>query len=379
MHVIDSHPAADTLVVGGGIIGLSLAYELAGRGQLVTVVERDACGRAASWAGVGILPPVAQREINEPLEQLRSLSHRMLAEWAVRLQSETGIDTGWRICGGIYLATTAGEAATLAAHRAWWDELAIRATAWTHEELAQHEPYLAALAHSGRLRAIWWLPDECQLRTPRYVRALATACRQRGVSIIEQCAVTGIDRDADQAVGVTTTNGPLRAKNICVTAGPWTRQLLEPLGAAIGVLPIRGQIVMFRPQSLLLSSIVNEGHRYLVPRVDGRILVGSNEEEVGFVCETTDEVLSELREWACRILPELQEAPIESSWAGLRPGSFDSYPYIGPMPDCPNLYVAAGHYRAGIHLSAGTAVLLADLITTGRSAMDAAPFRPGRG
>src|SRR5688572_4740492 len=100
----------DTLVVGGGIIGLSLAYELSARGQVVTLLERDTCGRAASWAGVGILPPVATRGIDDdPLEQLRSLSHRLLAEWAVQLKSETGIDTGWRACGGIYLATTPAE------------------------------------------------------------------------------------------------------------------------------------------------------------------------------------------------------------------------------------------------------------------------------
>ena len=379
MLVSDGAEPADTLIVGGGIIGLSLAYELTLRGQVVTLVERDACGRAASWAGVGILPPVAERQIDDPLEQLRSLSHRMLAEWAERLREETDIDTGWRRCGGIYLATTAAEAATLAANQLWWHELGIEACPWTPAQLTAHEPNLAPIAQSDNLRAIWWLPGECQLRTPHYVRALITACRQRGVNIIEHCPVERIDCTGNSSCTVQTPQGPMTASNMCVAAGPWTRQLLQPLGLLTGVLPIRGQIVLFRPDRHLLSSVVNEGHRYLVPRADGRVLVGSNEEEVGFVCETTDDVLSELARWARRIVPALANAPIEKSWAGLRPGSFDSFPYIGALPDCPNLYVAAGHYRAGIHLSCGTAAVLADLMTGVSARMELSAFRPGRG
>lgn len=371
---------ADTLIIGGGVIGLSLAYELVSRGQVVTIVERDTCGRAASWAGVGILPPPATRGCEkDPLEQLRMLSHRLLAQWAEPLQAETGIDTGWRRCGGIYLATTPAEAATLAANQFWWGEMGIEAHAWSHNDLTAREPALGRFAESGLLQAIWWLPEECQLRTPHHVRALEVACRQRGVSIVEHCPVTAIEQTGGRVAAVVTPHGHLFADNICVTAGPWTRQLLEPLGVTTGILPIRGQIVLFHPTKRLFTSIVNEGHRYLVPRDDGRVLVGSNEEEVGFQCETTPDIIAELCSWAYRIMPELRDAPIERSWAGLRPGSFDSYPYIGTLPDCSNLYVAAGHYRAGIHLSAGTAQLVAELITTGRSSIDLFPFRPGRG
>ncbi|MGN6547335.1 MAG: glycine oxidase ThiO [Aureliella sp.] len=380
MPLAPSDRTADTLIIGGGIIGLSLAYELSSRGQVVTVLERDTCGRAASWAGVGILPPTATRGCeNDPLEQLRSLSHRLLKEWGERLGEETGIDTGWRPCGGIYLATTPAEAATLAANKLWWDELGIEAHRWNSNDLVEHEPALSALAHSDALRAVWWLPGECQLRTPHHVRALAVACRQRGVSIIEQCPVTAIEQSAGRAVAVQTPTGRLAARNICITAGPWTRQLLEPLGATSGILPVRGQIVLFHPPERWLTSIVNEGHRYLVTRDDGRVLVGSNEEEVGFQCETTPETIAELCAWAYGVMPALRETPIERTWAGLRPASFDSYPYIGALPGCPNLYVAAGHYRAGIHLSCGTAEVVADLITSGKTSIDLFPFRPGRG
>ncbi|MCC6509699.1 MAG: glycine oxidase ThiO [Pirellulaceae bacterium] len=375
----ESSCLSDTLIIGGGIIGLSLAWELAGRGLSVRVLDSQACGSAASWAGVGILPPVATREVNDPLEQLRSLSHSLLAQWATELTELTGIDTGYRTCGGVYVATTLGEAAMLAASRSWWEELGIDAVAWSAEQLRLNEPALASLAESGRLKAIWSLPGECQLRTPWYVRALAAACKLRGVDIVEDCPANQLVMRDDRITGVETTSGCFKADKYCLTAGPWTSALLESIGVASGILPVRGQVMLFHPHQRLLTRIINEGHRYLVSRDDGRILVGSNEEEVGFQCETTDEILEELRAWAIGLLPELAQANLERAWAGLRPGSFDSYPYIGGLPTCRNAFVAAGHFRAGIHLSAGTARVLADLITTGRSTIDLSPFRAARG
>ena len=374
----------DTLVIGGGIVGLSIAWDLACRGQSVAVLEKHRCGAAASWAGVGILPPVAVRHVLDPLEQLRALSHRLLAQWSIELQELTGIDVGYRSCGGVYVATSPGEAALLAASHTWWDELGIEAVPWSPQQLIDHEPALAQLAQSHRLKAIWHLPGECQLRTPHYVRALSAACRLRGVEILEQTEVESIEQLDDQVRVLASSPDVAEgmsyvARQCCVTAGPWTSQLLEQLGISCGILPIRGQVIAFHPDHKMLSRIINEGHRYFVPRDDGRLLVGSNEEETGFVCETSPEILEELRQWAVGMLPQLADEPIEQAWAGLRPASYDSYPYIGRLPRHPNIYVASGHFRAGIHLSAGTAQVLAELITTGRSSIDLAPFRPARG
>lgn len=382
MHNGGPHP--ETVVIGGGIIGLSIAWELAQRGQSVTLLESNECGRAASWAGVGILPPVAVQQVNDPLEQLRTLSHGLLAEWSDQLQSLTGIEVGYQKCGGVYVATSLGEAALLAASHTWWDELGIQSEAWTAEQLVAHEPALAELAASSRLKAIWHLPGECQLRTPRYVQALLAACRLSGVNIIEHAEVNSIEQLSGQVrVRAIMANDPdghyFMANQCCVTAGPWTSQLLERLGISTGILPIRGQVIVFHPPNKMLSRIINEGHRYIVPRADGRLLVGSNEEEVGYVCETTDEVLAELREWAVGMMPELDSVPIEHAWAGLRPASYDSFPYIGRLPNHPNITIASGHFRAGIHLSAGTARVIAELITEGRTSLDLKPFRPGRG
>lgn len=388
VHPDESSPSVDStldvVVVGGGIVGLSIAWELATRGRSVTVLEANQCGQAASWAGVGILPPVAIHQVNDPLEQLRSLSHQLLAEWSTQLETITGIDVGYRQCGGVYVAISPGEAALLSASHAWWNELGIEAVRWTSDQLRTHEPALTQLADSSRLKAIWHLPGECQLRTPRYVQALLAACRQSGVNIVERARVQAIEQQERHVrIAVAGNNEQdaqcFTAANCCLTAGPWTSQLLDQLDISSGILPIRGQVLLFHPPERLLTRIINEGNRYLVPRDDGRLLVGSNEEEVGFVCETTPEIVAELRQWAIGMVPVLEEVPIEHAWAGLRPAAYDSYPYIGRLPDHPNIYVASGHYRAGIHLSAGTARVLGELITEGRTSIDLSPFRPGRG
>ena len=379
MHSFHQTIGHEILILGGGIIGLSLAYELSMLGQSVIVIERESVGRAASWAGVGILPPAASTAVDDPLEQLRALSHRLHAEWAVRLRSETGLDNGWRASGGVYLATSRGEAATLAANQLWWQELGIRAERWSGQDLIHHEPKLTPLARSPQLQSVWWLPDECQVRPPHHMRALQQACIQRGVRFLEHCPVQQIEPQGHTGVRLQTAHGVIEGQRLCITAGPWTRGLLEPLRVSTGILPIRGQVILYHPETRWLHSVINEGHRYLVPRDDGRILVGSNEEEVGFVCEGNQRAIEELHAWACSILPELSSVTIEKSWAGLRPGSFDSYPYIGRLSTYPQIFVAAGHYRAGIHLSCGTASVLAELMLHGQASIDLQSFRPGRG
>lgn len=379
MQRLNQTLGGENVIVGGGIIGLSLAYQLAMLGQSVIVLDRERAGRAASWAGVGILPPAASVAVEDPLEQLRALSHRLHAEWAARLRAETGLDNGWRACGGLYVATSRGEAATLAANELWWRELGIRADRWSTEDLLRHEPRLTQLAHAAHLQAVWWLPDECQLRPPHHTRALHRACTQRGVQIVEHCPVQSIEPLHSGRVRLLTAQGELEAQRVCITAGPWTRGLLEPLHLTSGILPIRGQVILFHPAERWLQSVINEGHRYLVPRDDGRILVGSNEEEVGFDCQDNQQAIEELRAWACSILPELSAVPIEKTWAGLRPASFDGYPYIGRLPNYPQVFVAAGHFRAGIHLSCGSASVLAELMLHGQASIDLNCFRPGRG
>ncbi len=379
---------ASTIIVGGGVIGLSLAWELAGRGHRVTVLEAAQVGKSASWAGAGILPPTAQHGTDDPYERFRRMSHDLHPLWAERLRTLTGIDNGYSRCGGVYLASTSAEVATLAANRWWWDEHGIEHQAWTMEQLLQHEPALMAgraasdapsAAGQTAIRSAWFLPDECQLRNPHHLQALEAACRQSGVELIEQTAATRFESTSSGDVQVFTQRGDYQADQVCICSGAWARGMLEELGQASGIMPVRGQIVLYGCDRPLLNSVVNEGHRYLVARRDGRLLAGSIEEEVGYVVETTEQGLSQIRTWAEGILPQLKDQPIEKTWAGLRPGSYDSFPYMGRVPGHEQLYLSAGHFRSGIHLSCASAVLMANEMEGIANPIDLHPFRVGRG
>jgi len=374
-----TQPSSDCVIIGGGVIGLSVAYELAGRGLRVQVLDQADVGRGASWAGAGILPPCPTRGAVDPLDQLRALSHPLHAEWALDLKNLTGIDTGYKRCGGLYIARSAAESATLSAQQHLWNEHGIEAELWTREEACKHEPNLSTLLGGQSVKAIWYLPDECQIRNPWHLQALAAACRNRGVEIQEHVAVESVKPVGDEFVEVVTRDRSFKATRACICSGAWSRLLLDHMDIPTGIMPIRGQMVLYNTDKCLLRHVVNEGHRYFVARDDGRLLAGSCEEEVGFEVATTDSMIRQLRDWAESILPNLKNAYLEKSWAGLRPGTFDGMPYIGQVPNFKQLFVASGHYRAGLHLSCATAVVVADLMQGNQPSIDLSQFRIGRG
>jgi glycine oxidase len=382
----------DVLIIGGGVIGLSLAWDLATHGCSVRVIDQGEVGREASWAGAGVIPPGVMRVNQHPHEQLRGLSYQLHAEWAERLKRVTGIDTGYRRCGGIYLARAPGEAASLAGWAAALRDEGIEAVRLSAKELGEIEPGIelrgAELSDSARVshrlptqHSAIFLPDEAQLRNPRHLKALVAACEKAGVKIIPHVAPSEFCIRENELTEVCTSAGSVRARQYCFTAGAWTGQLLARLGINTGILPIRGQIVLFRCKSASggpITHIINEGSRYLVPRDDGRVLAGSTEEEVGFDKRTTEEAISELAEFARSLVPALREADVERTWAGLRPGSYDGLPYLGRLPGLKNAYVAAGHFRTGLFLSPATAVVMSQLLRGEKPQIDLGPFRVAR-
>ncbi|HEX5498013.1 MAG TPA: glycine oxidase ThiO, partial [Thermomicrobiales bacterium] len=364
--------------VGGGVIGLSIAYELAGEGRKVRVVERGAPGREASWAGAGILPPAGVGPAGDSYERLLRLSNELHREWSARLREETGIDNGLRRCGGIYLARDAATAGELGRSVELWRREGVAVEELSPAELALREPSLAGGAASADLRAAYWLPDEAQLRNPRHLKALLAGCALRGVEVSAGIAVEDFEVRGQRIAGVRTSGGPIGAETICLTSGPWTKTLLARLGVQAAMKPIRGQIALLNAARPLLRSIVNEGPRYLVPRPDGRILVGSTEEDAGFEKRTTASGIAGLLDFALQIAPGLNAAQFEQCWAGLRPGTLDGRPCLGTLPGLCNAFVAAGHFRSGLQLSPATAVVMGRLMRGLDPQIDLAPFRVDR-
>lgn len=369
----------ECLIVGGGVIGLSLAYELSQHDFGVQVIDRGRIGKEASWAGAGILPPANEVTALHPIDKLRALSHRLHAQWAEQLQRETGIDTGYRKCGGLYIARSAGEAAALAGMSELLAEEQIEFERLDTQRVATLEPALETLVRQGKLRSAYLLPDEVQIRNPDHLRALQMACTKRGTEFQENLQAKGFSITGRRIASVETTTGSLTADTICITSGAWSRMLLEQLGLSSGIMPVRGQMVMFRCPRKPFIHVINEGPRYLVSRDDGRVLAGSTEEEVGFDKSTTEEGIGTLVKLAGEIIPELTTDRIERTWAGLRPGSFDGFPYMGRIPGLDNAFIAAGHFRSGLTLSPATATVMSQLIRGESPAIDLTPFNVGRG
>jgi glycine oxidase len=365
----------ECLIVGGGVIGLSLAWQLARRGRRVRVLDRQQPGREASWAGAGILPPASRTALAHPLDQLRGWSFELHAQWAEELFQLTGVDTQYKRCGGLYLARSAGESAALAAWAATLHEEQVAVQKLSTGQLAELEPELAqANSTTLPIRSAWLLPDECQLRNPRYLQALLKACELAGVVVQADSAVEDFVVRENRIAAIVTSQGEVTAEQVCITSGSWTGPLMQKLGLQLGIIPIRGQIVLFRCPRPPLRTIVNEGPRYLVPREDGRLLVGATEEEAGFDKRTTDVAIQELISLARAWLPSLDSAEVERTWAGLRPASFDGFPYLGPLPGLSNAFVAAGHYRSGLYLSPGTAIAMTQLMCGEPTSINLAPF-----
>ncbi len=228
------------------------------------------------------------------------------------------------------------------------------------------------------LKAAWYLPDECQLRNPWHLRAWPLLALLEVWHCLKSVQMTELQIEQGQVVGVLAGDRRLAASQVCICSGAWARLHLEQIGMPTGIMPVRGQMVLYHCTQPLLQRIVNEGNRYLVPRGDGRLLAGSVEEEVGYRIETTDDAIAQIRGWAEGVLPQLKTCEVESQWAGLRPGSYDGFPYLGSVPGISQLFVAAGHYRSGLHLSCATAQIMADCMQGQASPIDLRPFRVGR-
>jgi glycine oxidase len=393
----------ETIVIGGGAIGLAIADELSRRGRAVGVLERDRLPRAAtglsrsqpdkaastapvyrsasSWAASGILPPANFATATDPIDRLRGLSHRLFPQWARRIQEDSGIDCQLDACGGWYLADTVGEIGVMAGMVSYWRELEIECQEAPIDQLVRREPALRPWAERGGLAKAWWVPGEWQIRCPLYLDALAVSAHVNGARLVDCCGVRGIE-ERDGGVSVTADKDgdkvEFRGQQVVVCGGVLTGLADPRLRLAESLVPVRGQILLLEATPGLFSSVINIGHRYLVPRKDGQVLVGSCEEEVGFQHGTTPVVLEDLRGFARELCPSLAKARELQAWSGLRPLTFDGFPMLGKLPDSDAVFVAAGHFRSGVHLSPGTAVCMAELMTGGRPPVDLDAFRVGK-
>ncbi len=379
---------SDICIVGGGVIGLTLAYLLAKEKLLVTLIDKGDLGQEASWAGAGIIPAGNPRKARSAMAKWRAQAVSFFPDFSAELKALTGIDNGYWQCGGLELRSSSDQLEQrrlLLLYQAERGE-GLTCEVLNNNKLQELEPNLGP-----DLPGAVYFPGIAQIRNPWHLRALIEACRISGVNLVPQCPCDAIERHGERINGIQTPHGTLRAEKYMIAAGTWTTGILADLGWQPAIKPIKGQIVLLNTKpapseghqppvstSLPLHRILLLGHQYLVPRQDGRILIGSTEEDTGFDKTTTCEATQKLRQLALRMMPSLNNASIEKQWSGLRPGSPDGRPYLGPVPGYHNLFVAAGHFRHGLQHSIMTGIVMRDVLLNKPASMDITPFRPDR-
>lgn len=370
----------ECLIIGGGVVGLSIAYELAGRDVAVTIIDSQQPGREASWAGAGILPPGSWYIRHPLLDDWAQLSRELNRQWAAALRQATGIDNELHTCGGTYLVSSDERLAELTAIFEQWSRRGIEVESIDAGRLRELEPYLGESPQrlASRLGG-FHLPQEAQLRNPRHLKALVGGCESRGVRIVAPCAATSLEVDRGNLRRVITDRGRVECDQVVLAAGAWSEPIAGSLGIRLPVRPVRGQVILYEAErpAILRGNVHLDGY-YAVPRRDGHILVGATVEEAGFNPSTTPEGIDSLARWGAFLTPRFEDIPVERTWAGLRPASPDGLPYIGRCPRVGNLWIATGHYRSGIQFAAATATVLADLVTGRPTPFDLHPFRLDR-
>jgi glycine oxidase len=366
---------ADILIIGAGIIGLSIARELGlcGVGR-VAVVERGRVGGGASWAAAGMLSPNAECERVDEFYRFCEASRRMYPEFSEELQAETGIDVELDRSGTLYAAFTEEDLAHLELRHARQAAAGIRSERLSPEETLKREPRLAT-----DVRASLLFPDDWQVENRLVLKALLASAAGRGVEIKERSTVDSLIEENGRVLGAVVNGDRVLAAITVLATGAWTSLIrIGSVPVPFKIRPVRGQMLCFRPPARPFSRVVYSPRGYVVPRADGRILVGATVEDVGFDDSVTDSGISCLKTAAAEIAPLLaKEDPIDS-WSGLRPFATDGLPVLGPVDGYEGLVVATAHYRNGILLAPATAKLMADHIVDGSGPEEFVTYSPRR-
>ena len=370
-----SNVTTDVVIIGGGVIGLAIARELAlKRVGKVMLVERSEPGREASFAAAGMLAPQAEADAADDFFRLCCRSRDLYPSFAQSLLDETGIDVELDQTGTLYCGFSEHDLEELDRRFDWQTRAGLLVEKLTAREARELEPHVAE-----SLRGALRFPRDTQVENRRLLTALMIANERGGVNVVSNTEVTSLRVERGKVVGVATSRGFVSSRNVVVAGGAWTSLIGTGDGAPqIRIEPVRGQMICFEPDVQLTRHVIYSPRGYIVPRRDGRLLAGSTTEEVGFDKRVTESGVESIRSRAVEISPRISALPVTDSWAGLRPRAADSLPVLGAAPETKGLFYATGHYRNGILLAPLTGELIAGLIADNVVLPELGAFAPDR-
>ncbi|MBV8688812.1 MAG: glycine oxidase ThiO [Candidatus Eremiobacteraeota bacterium] len=350
-------PPGDVAIVGAGLIGLSIAFELASRGATVRVYDAGEPAHGASWAGAGMLAPLTETIVDDDLRRLCESSLRAYRDFTRAVTSASGIDPHLRLDGLVYAAFDAAAFEGLQARAESLQRRGFAVRLLDHRSAIEFEPVLGK-----RILGALLMEDEGQIDNRRLGRALLAACASLGVIVHSGVGRVVVKHDQRKVLGVTTDDGFFAAGSVINAAGAWAARVADlPANCVPAVFPIKGQMLALGAPAALIRHSIWIPNAYLVPREDGRLLVGATVEDCGFDTRVTASGIYTLLDAVIKALPALKDFSITETWAGLRPGTPDGKPFIGPTP-LERYFVATGHFRNGILLAPITATLIADAL-----------------
>ena len=369
------------IIIGGGVIGLGIGWQLAKAGAAVTIYERAEVGRAASWAAAGMLAPLAEAHSEEPeLLKLGCESLDRYPQWTAELEADAEMSIGYRVEGTLIVGLEPDDTHQLRHIYEAQQHLRLDVNWLNGREARDIESAL-----SPRVTAAIHCASDYQVDNRRMVTALQRAYQASGGVLHEKSTIERVVINDGIATGVQAERGFQKADSVILSAGCWSAQIPGIPDAILPpVRPVKGQMLALQMEAgIAINSVIRTVRArypvpvYLVPRADGRLIVGATSEEMGFDMRLTVGGVFELLRGAWEAVPGVYELPILETWAGLRPGSRDNAPILGKTP-IENLIYATGHYRNGILLTPVTAYEIAKLVLTGETSEIIAPFQLDR-
>jgi glycine oxidase len=363
--------AFDAVIAGGGVIGAAIALELAEGGLRVGLFDAREPGREASWASAGMIAPAPESAETARLVPMSVASVALYPEFIRKVEALSEMSAEYRKDGALEVALDPGAAEALCAAVALQHQLGLKAEAIRAERAREMEPGL-----SGQIAAAMYREDEASLDARTFTKATLKAAERRGVEIFGGNGAKALWKEGARCKGLILENGQVEAKWTVIAAGCFSARI-EGVAPYAPVFPAKGQMIALRCETTEIRRALWMGHTYLVPRNDGRILAGATIERTGFDRQVTVGGMRAILNEATRIVPGLEKARIEETWAGLRPDSADHLPIIGPT-DLEGLLIATGHFRSGILLTPVTARMIQEWVSVQRVSVDWEQVSPMR-